>query len=105
MSYAIEAVGLEKTFVKKRSIRELVTQPLTPAQRVRALCGVDLGGRRGEIFGLLGPNGAGKTTLIKIFSCLVAPDAGFARSSAARTRPRESGQAADRLVNSDERSF
>src|SRR6266576_3255870 len=34
--------------------------------RIRALRGVSLSVRKGEIYGLLGQNGAGKTTLIKI---------------------------------------
>jgi ABC-2 type transport system ATP-binding protein len=42
----------------------------------RALKGVDLEIRRGEIFGLLGPNGAGKTTLIGIICGIVTPTAG-----------------------------
>jgi ABC-2 type transport system ATP-binding protein len=42
----------------------------------RALGGVSLQVRAGEIFGLLGPNGAGKTTLLSIVSGLLAPDAG-----------------------------
>ncbi len=42
----------------------------------RALDGVDLDIRRGEIFALLGPNGAGKTTLISIICGLVNPSAG-----------------------------
>ncbi|MEU3339515.1 ABC transporter ATP-binding protein [Streptomyces sp. NPDC002144] len=33
---------------------------------VTALDGVDLGIRRGEVFGLLGPNGAGKSTTVEI---------------------------------------
>jgi ABC-2 type transport system ATP-binding protein len=37
----------------------------------RALNGVDLDIRRGEIFALLGPNGAGKTTLISIVCGIV----------------------------------
>ena len=36
----------------------------TYASGHRALKGVDLDIRRGEIFALLGPNGAGKTTMI-----------------------------------------
>jgi ABC-2 type transport system ATP-binding protein len=36
------------------------------AADVRAVDGIDLEVRRGEIFGLLGPNGAGKTTTIGV---------------------------------------
>jgi ABC-2 type transport system ATP-binding protein len=43
---------------------------------LRALDGVNLRVRPGEIYGLLGPNGAGKTTLIRSIVGLVAPDAG-----------------------------
>jgi ABC-2 type transport system ATP-binding protein len=43
---------------------------------IRALDGVTLRVRQGEIYGLLGPNGAGKTTLIRMVVGLVAPDAG-----------------------------
>ncbi|HVX86727.1 MAG TPA: ABC transporter ATP-binding protein [Phycisphaerae bacterium] len=41
--------------------------------RVRALEGVQMQVRRGEIFGLLGPNGAGKSTLVKIMMSVVKP--------------------------------
>ncbi len=43
----------------------------------RAVDGVDLDVRRGEMFGLLGPNGAGKTTTIRVLTTLlrVAPGA------------------------------
>lgn len=47
--------------------------------RVRALMGVDLEVRRGEIFGFLGPNGAGKTTTIRCLLDLIRPDSGTAR--------------------------
>jgi ABC-2 type transport system ATP-binding protein len=46
--------------------------------RVRALDGVSLEVRRGEVFGLLGPNGAGKSTTISIAIGLVRPDSGSA---------------------------
>jgi ABC-2 type transport system ATP-binding protein len=46
---------------------------------VRALEGVDLLARQGEVLGLLGPNGAGKTTLVRVLATLLKADAGSAR--------------------------
>ncbi|MFA9432377.1 ABC transporter ATP-binding protein [Egicoccus sp. AB-alg2] len=43
---------------------------------VRALAGVDLEVRRGEVFGFLGPNGAGKSTTIRLLLDLLRPTAG-----------------------------
>src|SRR3954452_4628610 len=42
----------------------------------KALAGIDLEIRRGEIFALLGPNGAGKTTLINAVCGIVQPTSG-----------------------------
>ena len=56
---AIEATGLVRTF-----------------GRVRALDGLDLTVRTGEILGLVGPNGAGKTTFIRSVAGLLRPTAG-----------------------------
>ena len=47
---------------------------------LKALDGVDLTIRKGEIFALLGPNGAGKTTLIGAVCGLVRPSAGKMRA-------------------------
>ncbi|WP_330174290.1 sugar ABC transporter ATP-binding protein [Streptomyces sp. NBC_01498] len=43
---------------------------------IRALRGVDVSFRRGEIHGLVGANGAGKSTLIRCLAGLEQPDAG-----------------------------
>lgn len=46
---------------------------------VRALDGLDLTCRYGEIYGLLGPNGAGKSTTLRILATMLGPTAGRAR--------------------------
>src|SRR6201984_362728 len=46
---------------------------------VRALDGLDLTVREGEVHGFLGPNGAGKSTTIRILLGLVKADSGSAR--------------------------
>ena len=43
---------------------------------VRAVDGLDLQIRRGEVFGFLGPNGAGKTTSIRMMTGLLKPTSG-----------------------------
>jgi ABC-2 type transport system ATP-binding protein len=45
----------------------------------RALDGLDLSLRQGEIFGFLGPNGAGKTTAMRLALGLLKPDEGTVR--------------------------
>ncbi|MGV9386312.1 ABC transporter ATP-binding protein [Nonomuraea sp. NPDC003707] len=45
----------------------------------RALDGLDLGVRAGEVHGFLGPNGAGKSTTIRILLGMVRADSGTAR--------------------------
>jgi ABC-2 type transport system ATP-binding protein len=105
MDYAIEGFQIEKSFSKKRSLKELFTRPFSPAGRVNALRGVDLHVKTGEIFGLLGPNGAGKTTLVKILSCLILPDRGRATIGGEDVRHENKVKARIGLVHSDERSF
>jgi ABC-2 type transport system ATP-binding protein len=46
--------------------------------RTRALDGLDMTVRTGEVHGFLGPNGAGKTTTIRVLLGLLRPDAGRA---------------------------
>lgn len=59
---AVEAVGLTKSFGS-----------------VRALDGLDLRVRTGEVHGFLGPNGAGKSTAIRILLGILRSDAGRVR--------------------------
>lgn len=66
--YAIEAIGLEKTYRASGKLPEM-----------RALKGIDLKVPRGSIFGLLGPNGAGKSTFINILAGLVTKTGGMAK--------------------------
>ncbi|HEX7740473.1 MAG TPA: ABC transporter ATP-binding protein [Marmoricola sp.] len=47
--------------------------------RTRALDGLDLSVRRGEVHGFLGPNGAGKSTTIRVLLGLLRADAGQVR--------------------------
>jgi ABC-2 type transport system ATP-binding protein len=61
MTSAVHATGLVKTFGE-----------------LRAVDGIDLDVRQGEVFGVLGPNGAGKTTTLKMLATLLAIDAGHA---------------------------
>jgi ribose transport system ATP-binding protein len=68
---------------------------------VRALAGVNLEVRPGEIHGLLGENGAGKSTLIKIIAGALAPDEGemiFADAPARWPSPREAKLAGVHVV-------
>lgn len=46
------------------------------SETVKALDGVDIVIRAGEIVSILGPSGSGKTTLINLLSCLDAPTEG-----------------------------
>ena len=62
---AVEASNLKKVF------RDFWGRP-----KVRAVNGINLTVRRGEIFGLLGPNGSGKSTTIKMILGLLHPSSG-----------------------------
>jgi ABC-2 type transport system ATP-binding protein len=62
MSEVISVTGLVKTFGP-----------------TRALDGLDLTVRAGEVHGFLGPNGAGKSTTIRVLLGLLRPDAGSVR--------------------------
>jgi len=44
--------------------------------KVKALDGIDLEVKKGDIFGFIGPNGAGKTTTIQIMTGVIPPTSG-----------------------------
>ncbi len=50
----------------------------TGGHEVKAVDGLDLQVREGEVFGFLGPNGAGKTTTVRLLTCLIGPTQGRA---------------------------
>jgi len=54
---------------------------------VRAVDGVDLDVRLGEIQGLIGPNGSGKTTILNVISGYYAPGAGEVTLAGTRLEP------------------
>ncbi|MFQ5876975.1 MAG: ATP-binding cassette domain-containing protein [Acidobacteriota bacterium] len=106
MPAAIRTDSLSKIYVKRRSLREIVTRPFGRAARVTGLRAVSLEIPPGQVFGILGPNGAGKTTLLKILACLILPTGGRAFvdgvdvSEDDRRVKRQIG-----FVTADERSF
>jgi len=61
--YAIEAKGVNKTFIKKN-------------KKTLALQDFNIQIKKGSIHGLLGPNGAGKSTFINILGSLVKKNSG-----------------------------
>jgi len=63
MSDIIEIVGLKKYYSRGR-------------ESVKALDGVDLRIKSGEVISIVGPSGSGKTTLLNLISCLDWPTEG-----------------------------
>jgi ABC-type polysaccharide/polyol phosphate transport system ATPase subunit len=61
-------------------LREMITgrfskQP-TKDKWFRALNGIDLNVKKGEVVGIIGPNGSGKSTLLRVIAGIYAPDEG-----------------------------
>lgn len=65
MTWVIQVHNLTKTFKSGSAV-------------VKAVDGVDLHIKKGEIFGFLGPNGAGKTTTMRMLTTLLKPTSGQA---------------------------
>lgn len=79
----IEARGLVKEFRKHRSRPGVAGAFLDLFSRrtetVRAVDGIDLVVRAGEVVGYIGPNGAGKSTTIKMLTGILVPTSGTLR--------------------------
>lgn len=72
------AYNVKETVMNSNATPIISVQNLrkTYATGFKALDGINLDIRRGEIFALLGPNGAGKTTLISTICGVVTPSSG-----------------------------
>jgi len=83
MSYAIETINLTKIFEKKAKtgsggLRRFLGGVKPKKEKIVAVDRVNIGIKKGEMFGLLGPNGAGKTTTIRLLCTLLIPNEGTA---------------------------
>jgi putative ABC transport system ATP-binding protein len=56
--------------------RDIVKELGSGARKVRALKGVNIALRAGELTLLMGPSGSGKTTLLSILGCILSPTSG-----------------------------
>jgi ABC-2 type transport system ATP-binding protein len=62
--------------LKIKNLKKSFNTGFLNMKRVKAVSGLSLTLKKGEIFGLLGPNGAGKTTTLKMITALIFPDKG-----------------------------
>ena len=64
---------ISNVIIKARGLKKHYRRGI---ETIKALDGVDIDIRAGEMVSILGPSGSGKTTLINLLSCLDAPDGG-----------------------------
>ncbi len=84
MEYSIQTENLTKTYGKT----------------FKALDGVSLQIKRGEVVGYVGPNGAGKTTTIKILTGLIRPTSGqaYVNGTDVAAKPKEALRSIGALI-------
>jgi ABC-2 type transport system ATP-binding protein len=103
MKNAIETRNLKKVFLQRTGFKNFF---FGKKKLTKALNGISLDIKEGEIFGLLGPNGAGKTTLIKVLTTLILPTEGTASIHDLNVvRDEWKIRNIIGLIHSDERSF
>jgi len=93
----IRAPNADRGDVPALAARDVVKRFRSSGAEIRAVDGVSLTVRRGEIYALLGANGSGKSTLIRVFSTLLEADAGAVRVFGLDLRSDE--LAVKRLIN------
>ncbi len=67
------SIGGNNVIIQARGLKRYYRRG---SETVKALDGVDLDIRVGEMVSILGPSGSGKTTLVNLLSCLDAPSEG-----------------------------
>jgi len=79
ISISIKEVVLDYPLLKegKRFIKERLTKRFKAKNNMfRALDGLSLDVKKGDVVGLIGPNGAGKSTLLRMIAGILPPDEG-----------------------------
>ena len=102
----LEAINLEKTYLRDLPLYKQILLPFSKRQRIKALDSVSIWIKAGEILGVVGPNGAGKTTLLRILADILEADSGTV-SICGQTLSNNSFRIRSKIgyVSSDERSF
>ncbi|MFQ5527880.1 MAG: ABC transporter ATP-binding protein [Thermoanaerobaculia bacterium] len=90
MTYAIEAIGLAKSYrrmsagyrlrtLKSALLDRALTEGLRPDEVIPAVRDLDFAVSPGEAFAVIGANGSGKSTLLKMVAGILKPTAGEMR--------------------------
>ena len=88
LSVAAQAVRHERALQRDDDVILALANVESAYGPIKAIRGVSLKVRRGEIATVLGTNGAGKTTILKTISGIIDPQPRQRRASRARTSPR-----------------